>query len=166
MKSYNKIMNNYAVIKCCHILSSSKYEDDYGGIYEGGSTYGGTMKLLNGIQVTGTFYFGNLTGYGEKTTLNGTYKGNFINFKKNGHGKYTWKNGSWYEGLFKDDKIQGFGKIVSYNGCFIFEGEFHDDLPISNTNTYIPQYTRTNRRHTTNTDLPGWINISTVKKVL
>ena len=105
-------MNIYKIVKSCRIGFSEKFKDHYGGIYEGESNYRvahgkgiytynvysgnfkdgrfhglGTMKLLNGIQFTGTFYFGNITGYGEKPTFRGTYKGNFINFKK----KWSWK---------------------------------------------------------------------------
>lgn len=35
---------------------------------------------------------------------------------KHGHGKYTWANGSVYEGMFKNDKKHGKGTIMHENG--------------------------------------------------
>ena len=39
----------------------------------------------------------------------------------------TYKNGSIYDGQWKDDKRHGDGKMIYYNG-YIYEGEFENDV--------------------------------------
>lgn len=46
---------------------------------------------------------------------NGTFfEGEFKNNKLNGQGKITYNNGTVYEGEFKDNKFNGQGKIHIY----------------------------------------------------
>ena len=52
------------------------------------------------------------------------YEGNYLNGKKNGQGKYTWDNGSVYEGVWTDDKLTGIGVLYTvsdgrYEGYFV-----------------------------------------------
>ena len=47
-------------------------------------------------------------GEGKFSYVNGTvYEGEFKNNKANGYGFMTWLYGKRYEGEFKDDKIHG-----------------------------------------------------------
>lgn len=39
------------------------------------------------------------------------YEGEFLNSKKNGQGKYTFKNGTEYIGEFKEDCFDGNGRL-------------------------------------------------------
>ena len=52
-------------------------------------------------------------GYGIGYYSNGTYEGDWERGKKQGYGKYAFKNGDIYIGQFQDDKIDG-------NGSFTF----------------------------------------------
>ena len=42
-------------------------------------------------------------------------QGNFKNGYPDGHGKYTWKNGSWYEGFWKNGLFEGQGTLNKVN---------------------------------------------------
>lgn len=44
------------------------------------------------------------------------YKGTLVAGKKNGYGKQTYKNGRVYEGFWKDNKPNGFGKSLGPMG--------------------------------------------------
>lgn len=75
----------------------------------------------------------------------GTYYGDvsFLSGKPNGYGKYTWTNGDYNKGRFKDGKPVGKGECkYTYNDTFLFfgsnkkysyktiyEGEVFDNLP-------------------------------------
>ena len=48
------------------------------------------------------------------------------NGRKNGYGKYTWEDGSFYEGEFQDGRRNGRGKLTLAKGDF-YDGEFKDD---------------------------------------
>ena len=52
-------------------------------------------------------------GYGIGYYSNGTYEGDWEQGKKQGYGKYSFKNGDIFIGQFQDDKIEG-------NGSFTF----------------------------------------------
>lgn len=46
------------------------------------------------------------------TETNGTYTGERIDGKKQGTGKYEWKDGTIYEGEFSNNEINGHGKLA------------------------------------------------------
>lgn len=50
----------------------------------------------------------------DSSQTDGKYQG-FVNENglKQGWGRMTWSNDNWYEGEWRDDKHQGFGKKVS-----------------------------------------------------
>ena len=68
-------------------------------------------------------------GHGEIIYLDDqtNYEGNIINGIKDGFGKLKFKDGTIYEGEFKDDKYNGKGKII-YSDNSEYEGEFHNNL--------------------------------------
>ncbi len=51
-------------------------------------------------------------GHGIATGID-KYEGNFFKGFPEGHGKYTWANGSWYDGEWKNGMRNGEGKFVS-----------------------------------------------------
>ena len=52
------------------------------------------------------------------------FDGNFINGKKEGDGKYFFKDGNYYIGKFKDDQQNGKGILYNKNGKIMYEGNF------------------------------------------
>lgn len=44
-----------------------------------------------------------------------SYEGNWVNAKKHGFGKYTWKNGKVYTGNWDNGKMEGTGKMIINN---------------------------------------------------
>ena len=89
-----------------------------------------------GILYVGLFKNDNLNGKGLKYILqkDSLYKGDFINFKRHGYGKY-YKESSVYEGQFNCDKKHGQGKIILKTGD-IYIGEFKNNT-ISGFGQYI-----------------------------
>ena len=63
------------------------------------------------ITYKGTFLNGLRDGYGIGYYSNGTYEGDWERGKKQGFGKYSFKNGDIYIGQFNDDKIDGNGSF-------------------------------------------------------
>ena len=57
---------------------------------------------------------------------NNPYEGDMVNGKKEGKGKYKFKNGCIYEGYFKNDKREGNGIFYYANGDR-YKGQFKDD---------------------------------------
>lgn len=58
------------------------------------------------------------------TETNGTYTGERVDGKKQGTGKYKWKDGTIYEGEFSNNEINGHGKLTipekgTYDGNFV-----------------------------------------------
>lgn len=65
-------------------------------------------------------------GFGEKEYSNGSsYKGNFVNGKKEGEGTFIFKDGWKHIGFFKNDIPDGEGKQYDENGKITFEGNFY-----------------------------------------
>ena len=95
-----------------------------------------------GILYVGLFKENKLNGKGLKYILDKDclYKGDFLNFKRHGHGKY-WKNSSTYEGQFNCDKKHGQGKITFKTGD-VYIGEFKN-----NTINGFGQYIWKNGKH-------------------
>ena len=54
------------------------------------------------------------------------FQGKYEKGKKQGQGKYVWKDGSYYEGDFKADNIEGEGVYFSKN-C-TFRGQFRENV--------------------------------------
>lgn len=57
---------------------------------------------------------------------NGLYEGYVVANKRHGKGRYTWKDGNWYEGDWEDDLKHGTGKFVWTTGDS-YEGEYNKD---------------------------------------
>ena len=72
----------------------------------------GTEEYDHKIAYKGSFSSDGLRdGYGIGYYSNGTYEGDWERGKKQGYGKYSFKNGDIYIGQFKDDKIEGNGSF-------------------------------------------------------
>jgi hypothetical protein len=130
------------------LSNGDKYEGDFkNGIIEGqgqftranGSKY--TGKLTNGkfngfgtlVDARGNIATGNyvdneLDGQGKRTFFQtgDIYEGLFSNgyFNK---GRYTWRNGNYYEGEWKKFKMNGLGKFYNATTKIFQEGTFKDD---------------------------------------
>lgn len=65
-------------------------------------------------------------GYHSLEYENGTYEGYIKANKRHGKGKYTWKDGNWYEGDWVDDLKDGTGKF-SWTTGDCYEGEYKKD---------------------------------------
>lgn len=57
---------------------------------------------------------------------NGMYKGQILNRKKHGIGTYFWLNNYRYEGGWKDDEMNGFGKIFDGQNRVTMDGKFSE----------------------------------------
>ena len=53
-------------------------------------------------------------------------KGSFSKTKKSGNGRYTWKNGNYYDGNWNKDKMNGRGKFHWAKDGGSYEGVFKD----------------------------------------
>ena len=57
-----------------------------------------------------------MNGKGKFTYQDGSfYEGEFVNGKKNGYGIYKWDNDKYYEGKWKNDKQNGYGVYYDKN---------------------------------------------------
>ena len=57
-----------------------------------------------------------MNGEGKFTYPNGSsYEGKFLDGKKSGFGKYKWENDKYYEGNWKNDKQNGYGIFYDKN---------------------------------------------------
>ena len=77
---------------------------------------------------------------------NGTYTGNRENGKKSGTGTFKWNDGTVYEGEWKEDKINGKGKLTIPNKG-TYEGDFENGekegqgkYTFSNGDTYYGEF--------------------------
>ena len=89
------------------------------------------ILLTKIINDDGSYYIGqtknNLPdGKGKEYYENGNlrYKGDFINGKKEGNGKYIYENGNYYIGEWKNDLKHGKGKLYDKDNKIIYEGDF------------------------------------------
>eukprot|EP01043_Picozoa_sp_COSAG02_P001747 COSAG02_NODE_37_length_48203_cov_57.745708_31_plen_141_part_00 len=51
--------------------------------------------------------------------------------EKHGTGRYTWKDGSYYDGQWKNDEREGMGKYTYPSGG-VYDGEWKDSKPHGN----------------------------------
>lgn len=56
-----------------------------------------------------------------------SYKGNFINGNKEGKSQEIYTNDDIYDGMFIDNKRNGYGKLYSNNGILKYEGDWIND---------------------------------------
>lgn len=70
-----------------------------------------------------------------------SYKGGFVNGKKNGNGTLNTMSGSIYVGEFRDDKRHGHGVFYMFNGGR-FEGEYENDCITGRGSIYWPDGNR------------------------
>ncbi|KAJ3257636.1 hypothetical protein HK103_004424 [Boothiomyces macroporosus] len=62
--------------------------------------------------------------------LQNTYRGYWVDGKREGYGVFFYSSGAKYEGNWKNNLKEGFGKFVSENGR-VYEGEFVADRPVA-----------------------------------
>ena len=103
-----------------HRKDGSKYE----GQFLDGVPHGkGKEKMEDGSIFEGV-YFGGKRKEGKITWKDGSYyDGFFENDKFSGFGKYNWGNKRYYEGEWKEGKMNGKGKLTFLDGSY-YEGEF------------------------------------------
>ena len=113
----------HGVEKCPEYVYKGNFHDDM----KNGQ---GSIKYLKlGRKYEGEFKNNEITGYGYLIYENKqTYKGNLVDGKKEGKGKYIWPDGSEYEGEYKNDIREGEGSLKWANGL-IFKGKFHNGRP-------------------------------------
>ena len=58
----------------------------------------------------------------------GTYKGSFSEGNIEGNGYLIYLNGSKYDGAWKDNKRDGFGEYIEYDGNSIYKGYWQNDV--------------------------------------
>ena len=57
------------------------------------------------------------------------YIGELVKNVKSGQGKYVWENGSYYDGQWKNDTMNGKGTFVNSSDGTKLVGEFLDGVP-------------------------------------
>jgi hypothetical protein len=99
--------------------------DTYSGEWKNGRRHGfGTLTKPNGFKYVGGFFEDSRHGKGEEV-LRPAYKftGIFQKDKKSGYGRLE-INGEYFEGSFKDDKLNGLGFSGRLGGDKTFDGTF------------------------------------------
>jgi len=92
----------------------------------------GTIWYRGDFVYQGDFVNGNRTGKGKYTWGDGSsyegdvYEGDFVNGIQTGKGKYTWADGEVYEGDWVNGNQTGKGKKTWANGD-VYEGDWVDD---------------------------------------
>ena len=82
-------------------------------------------------------YFQSTEDMNEIEFENGTYKGSFINQKKEGKGFYRYNSGETYEGLYNNNLRDGIG-IYTYKDGYIYNGEWKKDKKHGKGILYFP----------------------------
>jgi hypothetical protein len=67
-------------------------------------------------------------GWGKYNIDDATYEGEWLDGKKEGKGKIIFRSGSIFEGSFKNDLKEGYGKMYYYPSGNYFEGEWQKDV--------------------------------------
>jgi hypothetical protein len=107
--------------------TSSTYQSK---TYANGDSYYG--QLSNGKRSGfGTYYF--------KNTGN-MYEGYFVDDLRHGSGKFTFKNGNYFIGNYKNDKRDGPGKEYSSAGAILLDGVWSNGTVIS-SQAKVPEST-------------------------
>ena len=65
---------------------------------------------------------------GKKSFGEDTYEGEFNNDKREGYGKYTYKNRNYYIGEWSNDKKNGKGVLYNEEDCILYRGNYKDDM--------------------------------------
>lgn len=98
----------------------------YHGYTKNRSAYNYGIVTMTSFTYKGNFVDGKRHGHGTMYYKTGDkYVGDFANNKRHGNGKIERKNGDTYTGQFQDDKIHGYGKTCYKNGN-VYEGEYKD----------------------------------------
>ena len=98
----------------------------YKGSFFGGLPQGNGEEIFNdGSTFTG-FYLAGKKKYGKYSWKNGNYyQGDFYNDIFHGYGVYKWGGGRTYEGNWNNGKMDGKGKIMYVDGSY-YDGEFKE----------------------------------------
>eukprot|EP01006_Ploeotia_vitrea_P031291 TRINITY_DN63609_c0_g1_i2.p1 TRINITY_DN63609_c0_g1~~TRINITY_DN63609_c0_g1_i2.p1 ORF type:complete len:453 (+),score=184.66 TRINITY_DN63609_c0_g1_i2:54-1412(+) len=56
------------------------------------------------------------------------FDGELIKGKREGHGVCRWRNGDWYDGMWKNDRMEGRGVLHFDNDKCVYTGSFHANL--------------------------------------
>lgn len=102
-----------------------------GACRDGKANGKGILQIQNDRKDYGRFkgdlLDGKLHGFGKYVSERGyTYEGQFKNSKKDGQGKFIWADGKIYDGLYQDDKRSGQGTMLYSNGES-WTGEWRND---------------------------------------
>ena len=90
---------------------------------QGKMTYKESGKVEEGEWEDGEFIQGSCT-WNKGTWKGDVYEGSFEQFKRHGHGTYTWKNGDIYVGNWVNNRRQGQGKMTYKESGKVEEGEW------------------------------------------
>lgn len=114
----------------------------YEGHYKDGKPYG--KGKLTHIKIGGTFegtFFGDYgKGIGKINYIDKPfylYEGEWNNFMKNGKGKLKYNNGDEFEGLFKNDEINGNGKFFDNKRQEAFIGTWRKGKKIGELKKFV-----------------------------
>ena len=144
---YGNTINNQCLI---NRTNSNKIELYQGSINLKNEKQGFGILTTENKTLTGFWRENNFTGWGKEKNKNGEiYEGKFINGKLNGKGFYKNKNGDYYngeyinglkngkgkekncefeyEGDYKNNKLNGIGKIKFENKKCEYEGKFQNN---------------------------------------
>jgi hypothetical protein len=78
---------------------------EFKGLFYEGQKRKGTLKLKkrDKYEYQGEFKDNRYHGHGVLINDVGAYEGQFANGSKTGYGKFTWNDGSYYDGEYKND---------------------------------------------------------------
>ena len=104
--------------------------------YKNGNVYTGGVKITTDqLTYDGEVNSENIPhGQGQITHNDGSsYKGNWINGRKNGRGIFVYKNGNTYDGEWIDDRMNGEGVMIwseqSGNPRLLYRGHYANHRP-------------------------------------